>query len=252
MSTARARKPRAEPAAAAKSSAPAAETVVPALVSSSIESHMRTKGMWGGALERSANPDLLGAKWKPTGAETDEAADESSDAASDAASVATEVATEASSVADGIELVYVTNDQTPVVLTAIKEILSNATDQVKIREPGPKGSRVTAIDIDFDPASGTITIRNNGPGVPTVQLAAESAAAGRPVYSTEIAFGRPPRRDQYRKGPRLRQRRDQRDWREADERPQRGVHGRDRRPDEPLPLPPDLARPPRDGGRARS
>jgi hypothetical protein len=78
---------------------------------------------------------------------------------------------------------------TPALLTIINEILANAADQAKTCERNPPSRRVTAITVEFDPATGRVEVTNDGPGVPVVEHAAESARAGRPVLVPEVSFG---------------------------------------------------------------
>jgi DNA gyrase/topoisomerase IV subunit B len=171
------------------------------IVVSTLAEHMEAKGMWAGALERVVIPNLLGAvAVAPTehaaaesdadtpesdaalDAALDAASDAGSDAASDTASVA---ASEAASVAcpPKIALVSIERPHTPALMKAADEVIVNATDR--------KSHGVKEIRVDFDRATGRITVFNDGPGIPIVQHAGQSALLGRPVYMPEIALGIP-------------------------------------------------------------
>ena len=186
-------KPRAKSAkAAAKEAASAADAGSadgPLIVSSFVD-HMKTKGMWAGALERVMIPDLLGAIPIPINvvAESGASSDDESDTESVAASVVSATASAASAstsiteVAD-VQLIEIVHPHTPALMKGIDEIVVNATDC--------RGRGVTKIDISFDISTGRITVRNDGLGVPVNLHEAQSAVMGRPVYVPEIAFGIP-------------------------------------------------------------
>ena len=153
------------------------------LVVSSVTEHMKTKGMWAGGLERSIIPDLLGARLIVGGAAGGAAgaaseASEVSDAASDASEAAGDSSeAAASSFASEICIVEIQQPHTPALMKGFDETLVNAIDWCKNK-----------IDVTFDKATGRVTVFNDGAGVPTGLHAAQSAAAGRPVYIPEVAF----------------------------------------------------------------
>jgi DNA topoisomerase-2 len=174
------------------------------LVVSSVTEHMKTKGMWAGGLERSIIPDLLGARLLAGGAAGAGAAgaaaagaagagaaiaaaagaagaaseaSEVSDAASDASEAGDSSEAAASSFASEICIVEIQQPHTPALMKGFDETLVNAIDWCKNK-----------IDVTFDKATGRVTVFNDGAGVPTGLHAAQSAAAGRPVYIPEVAF----------------------------------------------------------------
>jgi DNA topoisomerase-2 len=81
------------------------------------------------------------------------------------------------------------NPHTPAVLKIIDEILVNATDHCVEHAKGPASKRVTYIRVTFEPREGRVAIENDGPGIPVKPHPGASAAAGRPVYIPEVAFG---------------------------------------------------------------
>ena len=122
-------KPRAKSAkAAAKEAADAGSADGPLIVSSFVD-HMKTKGMWAGALERVMIPDLLGAIPIPINVEAEVESGASSDNESDTASVAESVAasvaasaasasTSITEVAD-VQLIEIVHPHTPALLSVV-------------------------------------------------------------------------------------------------------------------------------------
>ncbi len=69
----------------------------------------------------------------------------------------------------------------------IDEVLVNAVDHF-IKNLGTTHP-VTAISIDFDPATGSIKVTNNGPGIPVVMHTAATESLGRPIWLPTFLFG---------------------------------------------------------------
>jgi len=139
---------------------------------SSFRDHMMTKGMWAGALEPVVLPDLLGA-------EVVEHKSAPADALADVP---------ASAPAEKLQLREITSPHTPALLKGFDEVIVNATDHAKGCEHNVPSQRVTVIDISFEPATGRITVRNDGPGIPVKLHTQATADAGRAVYLPEVAF----------------------------------------------------------------
>jgi DNA topoisomerase-2 len=163
------------------------------VVAATVEDHARTKGMWAGALEPVEIPGLQGAIIvAPEGAPLGEGGDGDGDGGGDGEDGDGDGggdAPPARGPGGRAQVVDLPRPHTPALLTIINEILANAADQAKTCERNPPSRRVTAITVEFDPATGRVEVTNDGPGVPVVEHAAESARAGRPVLVPEVSFG---------------------------------------------------------------
>ena len=86
----------------------------------------------------------------------------------------------------------ITNHHTPSLLKSFDELIVNTADiAVETALKGGKVkdfTRVSYINIEFDPRSGAFTIENDGPGIPIAVHQAISKKHGRPIYIPEIAF----------------------------------------------------------------
>lgn len=137
----------------------------------SLEESARAKGMWAGALERTAIPGLSGIYELPC----------------DVAPA--EPGAPAAPAAPRYEIREIKRDHTPALLKIVDEGVVNASDHKKDLENAPKAiDRVTRISLEFNPATGRIVIENDGPGIPVLRHEEGSAAAGHDVYVPEVAF----------------------------------------------------------------
>ena len=154
---------------AAAPAAPAAPAAGSEFTLSTFKDHAKKKGMWAGALQPVAIPDLIGARLgeAPDGGAPDG---------------------EAPDGGAGLAVVELSRPQAPALLKIYDEVMVNATDHAKGHEKGPAAQRVTAIEVTFDRATGRFSVYNDGPGVPVVVHAAATAQAGRPIYVPEVAF----------------------------------------------------------------
>jgi DNA topoisomerase II len=122
----------------------------------SLAESARTKGMWAGALEKTAMPGLCGLYVKDDG---------------------------------GYEIRPIARDHTPALMKIIDEGLVNASDHFKEHEKERRPSdRVRNISLRLDRVTGKIAIENDGPGFPVVKHEAASKARGRTVYVPEVAM----------------------------------------------------------------
>lgn len=80
------------------------------------------------------------------------------------------------------QIVEITNYHTPALLKAIDEIIVNATDHAKGCEKSVPSKRVNKISITYE--NGTVSVYNNGPGIPIVK----EPTSG--LYVIEIAFSK--------------------------------------------------------------
>ncbi len=87
-----------------------------------------------------------------------------------------------------VRIVALELPHTPALLKAFDEIIVNATDHAKAQEGAGKRDRVTEIAVEFDPASGRVTVYNDGPGIPVRPHASASEKYGRLVYTVEVSF----------------------------------------------------------------
>lgn len=117
------------------------------------EEHMRTKAMWAGALVKTTIPNLQGLT--PEG-----------------------------------KACEISADQTPALLKIIDEAMVNASDHAVEHSTGR--DRVKRISLDFDRATGRVTVENDGPGLPVEVHPGVTAMLkpklGRDVYVPEVAF----------------------------------------------------------------
>ncbi len=161
------------------------------------EDHLRSKAMWGGALQPVHDPALRGMIWhlqtRPAaipdrtnnpGKEEIVQVDELEDAE-----------TASSLNGDGdpgvLPRPFVTTlarPHTPALLKSIDEICVNATDHYMGCRANVTTKRVTKIHTGFDRETGTITVENDGPGIPITRNERASAKAGRDVYTPEVAM----------------------------------------------------------------
>lgn len=80
------------------------------------------------------------------------------------------------------QMIELTSPHTPALLKAIDEIIVNATDHTKGCEKNIHIKRVTKIHITYE--NGTVSVYNNGPGIPIVK----EPQSG--LYVIEIAFSK--------------------------------------------------------------
>jgi DNA gyrase/topoisomerase IV subunit B len=182
----------------------AADAVPEEFTLSTFKDHVKTKGMWAGALGPIIIADLTGAVEapppappsveKPRGAAA--AAADEDDADPDAANadedddgvnhVAVDDDTAAAARAVPaplkIALVNITRPHTPALLKILDEIIVNATDH------SMGTGKVTVIHITFDMATGRFSVFNDGPGIPVLEHVEASKLAGHKVYRPEVAF----------------------------------------------------------------
>lgn len=142
--------------------------------------HMRVKAMWGGALKRVEIPNLFGA-YEETVVEEPEESEDTEDGEAEEKEETLPVTKTV------IRVREISTHHTPSVLKAADELMVNASDHERGCRGNPLGSRVTEINFSFDPKTCSMTFYNNGPGIPVVENAKASAAAGHPVYIPEIA-----------------------------------------------------------------
>lgn len=112
------------------------------------EEHMRSKGMWGGAQERTNIKGLEGINNRG-------------------------------------EIISIKSPHAPVLLKCIDEGLVNASDHKKEHEKS-RTKKVTEISLEFDGAQ--FTIFNNGPGIPITEHKKATKLRGRKTYLPEVAF----------------------------------------------------------------
>lgn len=136
-----------------------------------LRTHVEKKGMWAGATSRALIPNLEGIRFVGVPVPADPAK-----------------GVEAHKRTVGL-ISPVGRQHTPALLKAFDELVVNTGDHAKtcrLKNRNVAYHQVTYIDVSF--AKGVFQTENDGPGIPPARHAEASAAAGRDVYTPEVAF----------------------------------------------------------------
>ncbi len=157
------------------------------------EDHLRSKAMWGGALQPVHDPSLRGMVWrqqpdaiegkKPEKAEEDFSESEPEDGTGLGEDEATPQIHRPQPL-----VTTLARPHTPALLKSIDEICVNASDHYMGCRANVATKRVTKIHTGFDRETGTVTVENDGPGIPITRNERASTKAGRDVYTPEVAM----------------------------------------------------------------
>src|SRR3990172_2823976 len=159
------------------------------------EDHLRSKAMWGGALVPVHDPTLRGLVWHqadaggpwqpktPRKGEEEPGPEEESGPEDGESGEG-----EAPQPPPQPLVISLARPHTPALLKSIDEICVNATDHYMGCRANVPAKRVAKIHTGFDRETGTVTVENDGPGIPITRNERASAKAGRDVYTPEVAM----------------------------------------------------------------
>lgn len=151
------------------------------------EDHLRSKAMWGGALQPVHDPSLRGMVWRQPevigGPAPEDLGKEEEGSEPDE-----DVEPGGEDRAPRPLVVGLARPHTPALLKSIDEICVNATDHYMGCRANAAAKRVTKIHTGFDRETGTVTVENDGPGIPITRNERASAKAGRDVFTPEVAM----------------------------------------------------------------